>query len=161
MASKKVLATSAVLMASAALQGGQQALATDRADFGGRATSGSESAGTDSTIDPAAVTALLDSIKSALMGLAPDAAQQDVEAAIVFALDQSQQPPKVILAALTGFQAVKPQSAVVSKAVASVLRARRRLAGLGTGSLADDGATFGPGEGPAVVLGGGSSNYTG
>jgi hypothetical protein len=161
MASKKVLATSAVLMASAALQGGQQALAAGHADFGDRVTSVPGGAGSASNIDPAAVTALLESVKAALAALAPDAAQQDIEAAIVFTVDQSQQPPEVILAALAELQAVKPQSAITRKAVASVLQARRRLAGQGTGSLADDGAIFGAGEGPAVVLAGGSSNYTG
>jgi len=161
MVSRKVLATSAVLMASAALQGGQQAIAAGHAEFGDKVTRAPEGADHAAAIDPAAVTALLDAMTSALAALGPDAAQQDVEAALVFAIDQSQQPPGVVLAALAQLQAVKPQSATNGKAIASVLQARRRLAGQGTGSLADDGAIFGPNGGLSVVVAGGSSNYTG
>ena len=161
MVSRKVLATSAVLIASATLQGGQQALAAAHADIGDKVTPAPEGVDHAAVIDPAAVATLLDSMKAALAGLAPDAAQQDIEAALVFAIDQSQQPPAVVLAALAQLQAVKPQSATNGKAILTVLQARRRLAGQGTGSLAEDGAIFGPSDGLTVVVAGGSSNYTG
>jgi hypothetical protein len=108
--------------------------------------------------DQAAVDALIKRINDQLATLSPDASQADVEAAIVFALDQAQQPDNVVLAALRAIKATTKDKKV-ELALTNVTNLRERLANQGTGGLGGDGGDLG--FGPSLnATGGGTSDYT-
>lgn len=112
--------------------------------------------------DPAAVAALVETFKAIIAGFPADAPQQDVEAALVFAADQSEQPEAVVLAALEQVR-TEQHARVVERALTVVLAAQQRVAGYGTGAISGTEALsiFSVDTGPNVVLGGGgNSNYT-
>jgi hypothetical protein len=108
--------------------------------------------------DAAAVAALVQSINAAVAALPADAKGEDIEAAIVFAVDQASQPENVVMAALQQVAATTTSPAVKA-AVNNVIALRQRMNGQeGTGSIASngDGLSFGP----SLGVGGGSTDYT-
>lgn len=117
--------------------------------------------------DPASVAALLEQIKARVSALPADASAADIEAQIMFAIDQAQMPADVIAAALAQFQAESSNAAVLA-AIGNVQALQGRLAsgtggtvngGTGTGGVADSGdLNWGPSVGGGT--GGGSSDYT-
>jgi hypothetical protein len=114
------------------------------------------------TPDPQAVADLVERFRNVLAGFTVDAAQQDIEAALMFEADQSGQSQAVVTAALEQLL-VGQSSRVASNALALILSAQRRAAGQGTGAISGDEALdlFGDDTGPPVVLGGGAdSDYS-
>jgi hypothetical protein len=112
--------------------------------------------------DPQAVADLVERFRNILAGFTVDAAQQDIEAALMFEADQSGQSQAVVTAALEQVL-VGQSSRVASNALALILSAQRRAAGQGTGAISGDEALdlFGDDTGPPVVLGGGAdSDYS-
>ncbi|MGW8134939.1 hypothetical protein [Sphingomonas zeae] len=111
--------------------------------------------------DPAAVQKVADAITAAIAALPATASEQDVEAAISFAVSQQGQSAAVNVAALT-YLAKQPgnQSRKVKNALANALSAARRgLSGTGgTGGAGTTAATLG--AGPAIGGGGVGVNYT-
>jgi hypothetical protein len=105
---------------------------------------------------------LVERFRNVLAGFTVDAAQQDIEAALMFEADQSGQSQAVVTAALEQLL-VGQSSRVASNALALILSAQRRAAGQGTGAISGDEALdlFGDDTGPPVVLGGGAdSDYS-
>lgn len=144
------------LMALAALTAGTSALAALSAPETPAASVAPASADAP---DPEAVAALVTQLRTVLAGFTPDAAQQDIEAALLFEADQSGQPQNVVTAALEQLLVGQPVR-VASNALALIIQAQRRAAGQGTGALSGDEALdlFGDDTGPPVVLGGGADS---
>lgn len=119
--------------------------------------------------DPALVNGLASSLEAALAKLSATASRADIEAAIVYTLDQSQQPVDVQLAALAGLKKAKltRQVAAVRDAVS-----KQRGSARGTGATGGTGGTranninsvginsVGIGGGPTLGSGGGT-DYSG
>lgn len=111
--------------------------------------------------DPAAVQKVADAITAAVAALPATASEQDVEAAITFAVSQQGQSAAVNVAALT-FVGKQPgnQSRKVKTALANALSAARRGQS-GTGGTGGAGTTAAAlGAGPAIGGGGVGVNYT-
>lgn len=111
--------------------------------------------------DPAAVQKVADAITAAVAALPATASEQDVEAAITFAVSQQGQSAAVNVAALT-FVGKQPgnQSRKVKAALANALSAARRGQS-GTGGTGGAGTTAAAlGAGPAIGGGGVGVNYT-
>lgn len=109
-------------------------------------------------VDAAAVAALVEKINAQVAALAADASQADVEAAVLFAIDQAQQPDPVVAAALAEVKA--NATGKIQTALANVEKLRGRLAS-GTGGIGGNGADGDLSFGPQLNgSGGGSSNYT-
>lgn len=108
--------------------------------------------------DLAAVAAMTQVILKTIEAQPETATSDDIEAAIVYAMDQTQMPAVVSVAALDAIDTTyMPKK--VQVAIDNLRKARRRLAGLrGTGGLAAGGAPN-LGSGPSVGGGGGSANY--
>lgn len=111
--------------------------------------------------DPAAVQRVADAVNAAIAGLPATASQQDVEAAIAFAISQQKEGTAVNLAALA-FVAKQPgnQNRKIKGALASAqATARRGQSGTGgTGGASTNTATLG--AGPTIGGGGVGVNYT-
>jgi DNA-binding PucR family transcriptional regulator len=108
--------------------------------------------------DAKAVSDLVTAINAQLATLAPDAKQSDVEAAIIFALDQAQAPNDVVQAALSSIKSTTTDKKV-QLALSNVAALKNRLADQGTGGLADSGDAGD--TGPQLdTVGGGTSDYT-
>lgn len=111
---------------------------------------------------PDAVIAMVERFRAAVRSLAPDASQQDIEAALMYAADQSGQPQDVVIAALEQVLRETP-TRLAANALEIIIAAQRRSTGRGTGALAGEEALdlYGEDTGPPVVLGGGvDSDYT-
>lgn len=111
--------------------------------------------------DPAAVQKVADAITAAVAALPATASEQDVEAAISFAVSQQGQSAAINVAALT-YVAKQPgnQSRKVKNALANALSAARRGQS-GTGGTGGAGTTAAAlGAGPAIGGGGVGVNYT-
>src|SRR4051812_32478772 len=110
-------------------------------------------------VDAAAVAALVSSINAQVAALPADASQADMEAAVLFAIDQAQQPDAVVSAALAQVKAAAQGKLLA--ALTNVEKLRGRLAGtggIGGNGNGDDGdLSFGPQLGGT---GGGSTDYT-
>lgn len=140
-----VIAGSATSVAIAALAQEAEAPATQAA--------------TPPVVDAAAVTALVEQINARLAELPADAKTADIEAQILFAIDQAQAPADVVAAALAQVTA-NNSNAVVLAALQNVKALQGRLASGtgGTGGLNDNsGLEFGPSINGS---GGGSTDYT-
>jgi tetrahydromethanopterin S-methyltransferase subunit H len=108
----------------------------------------------------AAKTALLASIGQAIANLPSDASQADIEAAIAYAIDQSQAPLAVVIAVLEQVSASQASRSGAQRALANLLDAKNRLAS-GTGAIGADDALFGTDSDLAATpVGGGNSNYS-
>ncbi|USI72476.1 hypothetical protein [Sphingomonas morindae] len=106
--------------------------------------------------DPAAVAALRESINRAIAGVPADASQTDIEAALVFAIDQANQPMSVVLAALEPVDG-QTLSASAEAALRAIRATRGRLA-RGTGAIAG-GPDISVAFGPDYAIDGGASDY--
>jgi hypothetical protein len=109
--------------------------------------------------DAAAIAALTETVNAGIAALPADASAEDIEAAILFAIDQSGQPASVVSAVLDGLVDSNGNATVV-RAASNVRALRARLAGTGgegTGSIAttSSGLSFGP----SLGVGGGTSDY--
>jgi len=116
---------------------------------------------TAAVVDAAAVAALVEQINARLAALPADATAADIEAQILFAIDQAQVPADVAAAALAQLSADNPNAAVLT-ALQNVKALQGRLAsgtgGIGTGAIGDSGdLSFGPSVNGS---GGGSTDYT-
>ncbi|MBQ1478560.1 hypothetical protein DRN02_018285 [Sphingomonas paucimobilis] len=111
--------------------------------------------------DPAAVQRVVEAINAAIAAQPATATAQDIEAAVMFAVSQQQQPAAVSLAALT-FVANQPGNAArkVKVALTNARSAvRRGQTGTGgTGGSAGNAASLA--AGPSVGGGGVGVNYT-
>lgn len=153
----KIGATGSLIVAAAA---GAQATGVTTLVLA-KATTVAQAAPAPAPIDQAQVDALAETLRTVIAGLGADASPEDVEGAILLAVDNAQQPGDVVMAAL---EAVRAQTTdpKIQKALASAIDIRRRNGAIGTGALADggDAALFGAGNNPAVAVGGGSTVYS-
>lgn len=149
---RKTLAAAAALMTmltSPAMATGQQAQPA------------ATPAATTTEPDPAAVQRVVDAIKTAIAGLPATATAQDIEAAVMFAISQQQQPAAVSLAALNFVAAQSGDAARKVKVALANARAAvsRGQAGTGgTAGVAGNAASLA--AGPSVGGGGVGVNYT-
>jgi|GEM_PF-4411666 len=110
--------------------------------------------------DPAKVQALLDAINAQLAALPENASPEDIEARILFAIDQAQASPEIVAAALSQLSAAG--SSLIQTAAANVQRLQTRLANQGDsgtgaiGALNNADLSFGP----SLSVGGGTANYS-
>lgn len=107
--------------------------------------------------DPAAIEIVAAAIRAALAALPEGASPEDVEAAIVFAVDQTEAAPEVAIAALAKVEA-ETDNPVLLAALGNVRALRNRLARRGTGSIPGS-AGGGLAIGPILTTGGGTSDY--
>lgn len=113
---------------------------------------------TGGPVDPAQVASIASAIRNSIVAMPANALQADIEAGIVFSIDQVDPSLDVALAALgavdrTGF------SDAANSAVDAVLANRSRLASRGTGAIAG-GGDVGLAFDTSYSVGGGSSDYS-
>jgi len=104
------------------------------------------------------VIALYTEIMRTIAGVPAPAGREQLEAQIAYAVDQSQANCPVVVAALREALGVPRNAKPVSLALRDVLASASRCDRFGTAAVGGPGATLA--QGPAVGIGGGSSNYS-
>lgn len=104
------------------------------------------------------VIALYGDILRAIAGASPTAGRDQLEAQIAYTVDQSQADCPVVVAALREALGVPRSTKPVVAALRDVLTNASRCNPYGTAAIGGAGATLA--QGPAVGIGGGSSNYS-
>ena len=124
-----------------------------------------DSAGTPDAAAPvdtaAQISALTSTLRSELSRFTPESTVEDVEAAVIFVMNQQEYGDAVVNAAFDQIVATPGTPDNVKQAIENVRRRLGRLA-RGTGALGGgDGSFSGVGfSGPVIGVGGGGSNYT-
>lgn len=117
--------------------------------------------GASASIDNAAlISALTSTLRSELSRFTPETAVEDVEAAVIFVLNQQEYDDVVVNAAFDQIVAAPGTPDNVKQAIENVRRRLGRLA-RGTGALGGGDGSFGAVgfSGPVIGVGGGGSNY--
>ena len=104
------------------------------------------------------VVALYTDILRTIAGVPQTAGREQYEAQIAYTVDQSQANCPVVVAALREALGVPRNAKPVSLALRDVLASASRCDRFGTAAVGGPGATLA--QGPAVGIGGGSSNYS-
>ena len=104
------------------------------------------------------VIALYTDILRTIAGVPATAERDQFEAQIAFTVDQSQANCPVVVAALREALGVPRHAKPVTMALRDVLASASRCDPYGTAAIGGPGATLA--QGPAVGIGGGSSNYS-
>jgi hypothetical protein len=113
---------------------------------------------TSTVADAAQATTIATSIRNAILAAPTTATQGDLEAQIVFAIDQAGAPVDLALRALAAVDRTGLSDPALA-ALANVTANRSRLARVGTGAIAGGPSTPVAFD-SAYSLGGGSSDYT-